>query len=68
MGLDPEKFKDPDYVIRMGFYRENDTVQEEVHFYFSHWYMSKVTLFKFHNIGAWKDCLSIFVLYSNNFG
>jgi len=42
--LDPEKFKAPEYVIRMGFYRENDTVEEEVNFYFSHWYMSMVTL------------------------
>ena len=42
--LDPEKFREPEYVIRMGFYRENDTVQEAVHFCFSHWYMSMVTL------------------------
>ena len=36
VNLDPEKFKEPEYVIRTGFYRENDTVQDEVHFYFFH--------------------------------
>lgn len=42
--LDTDKFRNPDYTIRMGFYRENDTIQEEVPFYFAHWYMSMVTL------------------------
>ena len=42
--LDTRKFRNPDYIIRMGFYREDDTTQERVPFYFAHWYVSMVTL------------------------
>lgn len=42
--LQTEKFRNPDYIIRMGFYHENDTIQEEAPFYFAHWFMSLVTL------------------------
>lgn len=42
--LDVEKFKKIDYIIRMGFYRYNDTGQEQVPFYFAHWYMSMVSI------------------------
>ena len=42
--LETHKFRNPDYIIQMGFFRENDTIQEKVPFYFAHWYMSMVTL------------------------
>lgn len=42
--IDVDKFRKIDYIIRMSFFRESDNVQEEIPFYFAHWYMSMVTL------------------------
>ncbi len=42
--IDFDEFKKWDYIIKMGFFRESDNVQQEIPWYFAHWYMSMVTL------------------------
>lgn len=42
--IDFDRFKKIDYIVKMAFYRETDVTQDEIPFYFAHWYMSLVTL------------------------
>ena len=63
--IDYVAFKKPEYIVRMGFFREGDVIQENVQFYFAHWYMSVVTLVNLSNqiIKISEDLVKYYTLY-----